>query len=333
MFDSSVIVQSAASSFNNAALASPDFFWGAILCIPVFAAAWVCADKFAKYIKWFPTVIIAAISIWLLSHESFAVLRDQSMVGFLAAACIFACTAYLTRRFLELFQSLGGAPFSDRRQGRLRRSLPYLAPIAVIAIAGLCGAPSFAGFALQGGAAAIGMLAGWLLHKQNRAEYQPNLVAVLLFLAISLGLVMQPEFFRFGKLGELTALHMAFLAAAAAAFAANIALRLAKPAGWLKESVYKKVRILTRLAGFLTALLFILTESPIAFIAFGLTVLAMVFINAKHAKTKLSSETEMSWKISLGLFGVLTGMPVLVCLAIVLWRAEPSDALSLKKLF
>jgi hypothetical protein len=153
--------------------------------------------------------------------------------------------------------------------------------------------------------------------------------------AISLGLVMQPEFFRFGKLGGLTAVHMVFLAAIAATIAINLALRVARPAGWLRESVYKKTKLLTRLAELLAAVLFILTESPIVFIAFGLTVFIAVFISAKHAArgpAALAAAEDSSLKISLALFGILTGIPVLTCAAIILWRATPSDAKGLDKL-
>ena len=38
MFESSMIVQSAISAFNNAALAAPAFLWWAILAVPVFMA-------------------------------------------------------------------------------------------------------------------------------------------------------------------------------------------------------------------------------------------------------------------------------------------------------
>ena len=47
-----MIVQSAVSAFNNAALAAPAFFWWAVLSIPLFAMVYFCGGAFMERIGW-----------------------------------------------------------------------------------------------------------------------------------------------------------------------------------------------------------------------------------------------------------------------------------------
>ena len=43
MFNDIVVVQSAISAFNNAALWAPAFLWWAILSLPLMVLVWICA--------------------------------------------------------------------------------------------------------------------------------------------------------------------------------------------------------------------------------------------------------------------------------------------------
>ena len=52
MFDSSVIVQSAISAFNNSALVAPAFLWWGVLALPLFVLVYLCAGVLINRIGW-----------------------------------------------------------------------------------------------------------------------------------------------------------------------------------------------------------------------------------------------------------------------------------------
>jgi hypothetical protein len=49
MFDDAIIVQSAISAFNNAALVAPAFLWSALLTLPLYFLIWAFGGKIAEY--------------------------------------------------------------------------------------------------------------------------------------------------------------------------------------------------------------------------------------------------------------------------------------------
>ena len=335
MFDSSLVVQSAASSFNNAALWSPDFFWSALLAIPVFAVFWIFAPKIAekflpgeKTRNYFVSVLsFLVVAVWLLVQGNYSVLRDFSWVGVLIAVLLCACAAFLSRRYYE-----GDARPSkylpvNKKWGT---RIDYATPALIVIIAGVTGEPTWAGMALQGGTVAVGWLSGWLLHRRNVREIDPKLLVALLMFGAAYGLIMQPEFFRFGQLGRLTIIHLIFLAMFAAVLPAYLALHFVPVAGKFSRGFYRGVRLFAIVAALLFFSLFVITESALVFLI--LAALSLVFwgIFALHqprdSANGMKSVRHDLWFLSLGLFGILTALPVMTCAAIVLWRTSPHNA-------
>ena len=62
MFDDIVVVQSAVSAFNNAALVGPAFLWWALLALPLFALVYFCGNAFLEKIGWTKSVLTVRIS-------------------------------------------------------------------------------------------------------------------------------------------------------------------------------------------------------------------------------------------------------------------------------
>ena len=353
MFDASLVVQSAISTFNNAALRAPEFLWVALLCLPLFVAAWLWAPRAAQHSLFdaktrnykISVLAIALIFVWALLHGDYGVLRDASVatdgpasyVGILIAFVLYFCAKFLSREYygpgreIRLSKIL---PVNDNRGRKIDLSVP---PVIVV-IAGLCAAGAgVEGVILQSGAVAIGFAAGFLLARKGAAASgDPKLLAAALMFAVAFGLIMQPEFFRFGQLAHLTVPHLAFLAATAAAVSAYAILHFVRPRGWFKDSVYKKLKLLCRAGAALVLLSLVMTESALVFAMFAvaMAVSAIIFVLHQPAPAATPALSKVSgsdggglghlrhdiWLLSLGLFGVLTALPILTAAAIVLWR-------------
>lgn len=327
------VVQSAVSSFNNAALLSPDFFWSALLALPIFFVFWVLAPTIAA--RFLPdsksrtnimaTLVIAVTAIWTLTHASFGALRDFSWAGILVAVILCAAAVFFARRYYE-----SGARISQyiKTSEKWKRRTDWSVPTAVVIIAALFGEHTWAGAILQGGAVAIGWTAGYLLYRKNAAAIAPAILSGAMMLLVTLGLSMQPEFFRFGQLGQLTGLHLLFLAATVAALAGHLALNLwiSRPRGFLRKATYGRAKWFLIAVAALVFLLFAITESALVFSAFAILAAIFSIIYARHRPKKDADKLGVLrhdlWMVSVGLFGIITTMPVLVCAAIVLWRTN-----------
>ncbi|MCL1892146.1 MAG: hypothetical protein FWF97_02555 [Alphaproteobacteria bacterium] len=341
MFDPSLVVQSAVSSFNNIALRGPDFFWSALLCLPIFAIFWIFAPEISK--RFLPGDFKAKrqtlagwsvlfIAVWLLTHQNFDALRDGVSMGLLTvtAACIFVISLFAGWRVESvgsLIKTKENPPSPRLRWTRWKKRTDVAAPFVVAVVVGLCAFGNWHAALVQFAAVLFGFGAGRWMIRNNRAEFDLDFIVIALTAALTFGLIMQPEFFRFGQLGHLTVIHILFLMAAALAIIGSIMTRVVRPSGWLKESWYKKLMWLARAIAVMVFVLFILTESALAFLCLGLVFAATSFLAVRHHAAKdapmLKSASEDLWVLSLCLFGILTAMPVLVCAAIILMREKP----------
>jgi len=332
MFDSSLIVQSALSSFNNAALSAPDFFWNAVLAIPIFIIAWLFGAQIVEKIlpdtktrnAAVSVLAVASIFIWVLAHQSFDALRDFSWVGILVAVVQCGAAAFLSRRYYAAGVRLGDYINVNTKW---KNRTDYAVPAVIVIIAGLCGEWTWTGAALSAGATAIGWAAGYFLNKWKRPEFSSATVTVFLMGIVSYGLIMQPEFFRFGQMGRLTAIHLVFVAAAGAAMAVYLVMHFIRPRGRFGNLFYKNGQIFMGLVMLLLAAMLIITESALLFIAIAVAASASAYLFVRHTPEsgadRLRGITNRFWLLSLGLFGILTLMPALVAAAVILWRVSP----------
>ncbi|MCL2018064.1 MAG: hypothetical protein FWG80_04830 [Alphaproteobacteria bacterium] len=342
MFDASLVVQSAISTFNNAALRAPDFFWVALLCLPLFVVAWVMAPQISdlflqdKKTRNYKVSILAIILIfgWVLTHENFNVLRDgASYVNVLAAFVLYFCTVFLSREYYEQKIRLSQlVSVGEKWKSRIDLAVP----LVVIIIAGLRAIDAgWEGIALQSGAVAIGWGAGFLLNLKNAQNDDPKLLVGGIIFACTLGLIMQPEFFRFGQLAHLTSVHLLFLAAMAIAVSSYAVLHFVRPRGLLIPIIYNRIKLLLRMMMGLVLVLFFITESAPVFFMFALAGMISSVIYVLHQPVKSADSLKLLkhgfWFLSLGLFGILTVMPVLTAVAIILWRVG-DRAINIKKI-
>lgn len=325
MFDESIIVQSAVSAFNNAALSAPAFLWWGILSVPLFFMVYYCGKYFLEKIGWvdksdlisrFSFIVVFMTLVWLiLFGGNYGVLRDNvTVLPFLIAAISFVASLFIGSHSRKM-------KFSDfKNLTRAKKTgiiIFILSALFLIAISDL---HSWWGPILQIGAIITGLIFGRL----SRCEMRSIPGTLLVIISTTVAILMQPEFFRFGQLGGLTIFHSLAIFLVGATVVATVALRNI-PSKGLKTSVYIKLKWLLRFISVLCLALFILTESIPIFLGGILVLFFMFALSICHLKEKNSLLADKMFAITLVAFGTLTVMPVITSIGILLWVSLPKS--------
>jgi len=333
MFENQVIVSSAISTFNNAALWEPGFLWTAILALPLFVLGWIMSpqiiDRFLPVAKTrdakIALPIVAILFVWVFAYGNFEVLRDgTSLIGILNAVILWLGAMYLSRRYYESNFRL--SQFAKSK--KLKRVLDLFAAPAVVAIAGIFAYGAGRDeFILQTGAVAIGILAGYILNWRKTHERDPKTLIAAMMLLGSMCLIMQPEFFRFGQMANLSLIHLLFLCGAAVALGLYFALAFTRPRGWFPVAYYNRSKILMRTGLLFVLALLLITESAPVYATFFIAVMVVAILGALHSKNEehVKKTKPEIWLASVALFGILASLPALTFIAIVMWRQASRD--------
>lgn len=323
MFEGTMIVKSAASAFNNAALVAPAFLWVALLALPLFALVYFCGNAVMEKVGWNSRNIMARTALWtvvlsliwvVLFGGNYGVLRDNATIlPFVIATIVFVSSVFVG----SYHNSLNLPKFHGASRGTKIGII--CAWIFGLAIIGLSDLHAWWGPLLQIGAFLFGLGVGRLA----RAEMRPIAGAVLVMAAITVAVLMQPEFFRFGQLGALTPVHQVFLILMAMALAAVVALRNIKPRGIIRHSAYVKLKWLARFISVLCMALFVLTESVPVYLGMMLMFFITFAMSVAHAAQLPERADERVFAITLGMFGTITMMPAVTALGILYWIVLP----------
>lgn len=323
MFNDAIIVQSAVSAFNNAALAAPAFLWWGILAVPLFVMTYMCGNAFLERIGWGRDVILGRVALatvfltwcWVvLFSGNYSVLRDSaSTLPFMVAAIGLAASLFIGSH-------TRGIKLPAWRGEKKSRKLAIVAVLALLIIAvGMSDMHAWWGPLLQIGAIVLGFIVG----RVSRAEMRVVPGTILVLLATATAMLMQPEFFRFGQLGSLTIAHLVFLMLFAIAAAATIALRNINPRGRVHRSAYIKLKWMARFLAALGVALFVLTESVPLFLGTAVVFFALFALSVWHAEKLSVAIGEKMFAITIGLFGIITTMPAITALGILYWISLP----------
>ena len=105
MFDESLVVASAVSAFNNAAVVGPAFLWNAVLASPLFVAIYVFGRKFLDVTGLRPYVTGARVTFWTIMFTAlwvvfmggnYDVLRDGvSLLPWVTAGILFVSCLFI----------------------------------------------------------------------------------------------------------------------------------------------------------------------------------------------------------------------------------------------
>ena len=313
MLNDVFVVQSAASAFNNMALFSPAFLWSALLSLPLFFMVWMCGNLFMAKIGWDKQNLIANSSVWVagltfvwvvLFSGSYNVLRDSLSVLPLMIALII----FLTSLFVS----------SHLRDKKLEKFgwRQFFILFAVLIFVGMCDTRTWWGALLQIGALLVGVGLGRFARTGMRVVGG----SVLIVLTVTTAILMQPEFFRFGQLGNLTIFHLVAILLFGILGAATVVLFNVVPRGAIKRTVYIKLKWLLRVVCALGGALFLLTEAvPVFLGALGALVLlfTMSIWHSDKADVMLGHKVLAAAMV---IFGIITVMPVISAMGILYWK-------------
>lgn len=318
MFDNALIVQSAISSFNNAALYAPAFLWVGLLCLPIFIMAWMCRDGILDRLGWRDkstaqiygtqwAMALAAGAVIFMAGD-YSVLRDVvTTLPYVVGVVLFGLMICVGR----LSMSMG------KPQSRRGRIVTWMGVIALLAAGAFSGYPAWWGMLLNAGA----MMGGFILGRFTRTVPNPVALGPWLVIGMATLLLMQPEYFRFGQLGNLTLGHLGMLMLTGAAAALGIAMRLVPSRGCIYQRAYVKLKWMMRVIVALGVVLFVLTESVPVFLGATALVGLLGALNIWHAEKMPQDIDKWVWCVTLMLMGLIAMMPAVTALGVVMGGA------------
>ncbi len=324
MFSELSIVSTAISSFNNAALFSPYFFVIGLLSVPLFYFVYLYANDISRHLKrtrstesmiGFWSVLILAI--WLLVFGgNYAAIRDGiSLLPIMIAICLFVSIAYITQQA----KSLNYLTVFDNKKSRIFTCI-------ILLLAGVFSAkPDLYGILLQLSAIFCGMIVGSRFNK----KISDISVSTFIFGFITTLILMQPEFFRFGQLGNLTLVHLAGILSVGFLATTTLVLKYTNARSKIYESAYIKLKWLFRILGALALVLFVLTESVPVFLGLLAVVAINEMLTIYHSKQKKLEMFKQSWACMLFCFGLVIICPVISCLGLI-YLSENSEKIKIK---
>ena len=201
MLNDITVVESAISAFNNAALVGPAFLWWSVLMIPLFFMVRLYGNDFIARIGWKADDLLPKVSVWtvifvllwvVLFGGNYAVLRDDlSVLPMVTAVILFLSALFVSSHMRKI-----PLPHMGWRQW-----LYVLTAIILIASSDM---HAWWGAVLQIAAFVLGVVFGRFAGSAMR----PMGGCVLIMMTTVFAVLMQPEFFRFGQLGNLTIFHL-----------------------------------------------------------------------------------------------------------------------------
>ena len=106
---------------------------------------------------------------------------------------------------------------------------------------------------------------------------------LLIIMATTTAMLMQPEFFRYGQLGNLTWLHLGAMMLVGAFTAATIAVRNIVPSNKIHDSAYVKLKWMARFVSMLGVAVFIMTESVPVFLGTTVALFILFALSVWHS--------------------------------------------------
>ena len=320
MFQDNMVVNSAISAFNNAAIVAPAFFWNAVLCAPLFIGVYLFGRFYGKKLGLADFInperiafwCIIMVALWIVfMGGNYDVLRDGVSLlpwvtaGILFVSCIFIGTK---TRAVPLPIWYGSARASMRRRWWINVALFLLLMVPV----GFSDTLHWWGPILQVGAVCTGLLIGrWRAWRLRGVLC----MSALMFVA-TIALLMQPEFFRFGQLGNLTPIHLIGIMMTGILIAAAVATDIVPACGRIHKSAFVKLKWLVRFGTALCLVLFLLTEAVPIFIATAFMAFVLFAMSVWHRESVADSVRGKMMGLAVIMFGILIDVPTISVLGL-----------------
>lgn len=280
MLKENFIATTALSSFNNAALCSPFFATVGLLTLPLLWIVYLYAHDFESKFGWDNRTIDNKIGFWstlflslwvMLCGGNYAVIRDSiSWLPVLVGVILFVSMSVVVQKSIQLdyMKKIGGA--------KTRLFVFFM----LVLMAGAAGWGNAWTMLLQVSAVVCGIIFGLCVRKN--ISLVP--VGVLLFLLMSVVVLMQPEFFRFGQLGNLTIVHLLAIVITGFFGISALTTKYVHARARIHHSAYIKLKWLFRIASLLALVLFISTESVPVFLGLVAAIGCLETLSIYHSK-------------------------------------------------
>lgn len=313
MFNDTSIVATAISSFNNAALYGPYFFVVALFSIPLFLMVFLYGRDFVTKTGWegsdFESKVVfwgvVSLMLWLLLiGGNYAVIRDSiSLLPVMISIVLFGSTVFITNRLKKL-------NYLKKIYNKKSRWFVFF---LLLILAGFSAMPNWWGILLQLSSVVCGMIVGDRLHR----HISDVLVSLVLFGTTTVLLLMQPEYFRFGQLGNLTFIHLLALLFTGFFCITGFATKYTNAREKIYKSAYVKLKWLFRIMSALALILFVLTESVPVFVGLMAVCLLSEMMTIYHGKGVSEHIFKQSWALLMICFGIITICPLITMLGII----------------
>ena len=320
MFNDTAIVATAISSFNNAALYGPYFFVVALFSLPLFFMVFLYGRDFVSRFGLngpdFESKIgfwgVVSLVLWLLLiGGNYAVIRDSiSLLPVMIALVLFGSVVFVTNRLKKL---------NYLKKIYDKKSRWFVFGLLLI-LAGFSAMPNWWGILLQLSAVVCGMIVGDRLHK----NISDVLASLIVFGTTTILLLMQPEYFRFGQLGNLTFIHVLALLLCGFFCVTTLAAGYVKAKSKIYNSAYIKLKWLFRIMSLLALILFVLTESVPVFVGLLLCCMMNEMLTIYHSKVFPEHIFKQSFACILICFGIMIICPLITVFGIVYLLSLPN---------
>ncbi len=314
MFNEFSIASTAVSSFNNAALVNPLFLASSILMLPLFFLIYLYGNDFITRIcGWHKNEIehksgffsLTFLMFWLLIFGgNYAVIRDGiSLLSNMISIVLFCLTIILTQQSIK-------QKYIDKIKNKKTEICVFG---TLLILAGFSAIHTWFGILLQISAIVCGIIIG------SRINRQISLIpaVAVLFGFVTILILMQPEYFRFGQLGNLTLIHLAAVVLTGFFAITALVTRYTNARSKIYENAYIKLKWLFRIISLLGLVLFVSTESVPVFIGMLISLALLEMLTIYHSSNKFENISKKSWALLLMVFGMITICPVITALGLI----------------
>ena len=307
MFNDISIVATAVSSFNNAALYSPYFFVVGLFSIPLFFMVYLYGRDFVSRIGWANQDIEPKVGFWsvvflglwiMIFGGNYAVIRDSiSLLAVSMSAILFVSMVFIVNQAKQMKYL---AKINNKKT-------KWVLLLALVVLAVFSAKPTLWGILLQLSALFCGMIVGSRLNKSLSNVFWVSLI----FVVMSILILMQPEFFRFGQLGNLTLIHIGAVLLCGFFGITAVVAKYTNARGKIYQSAYIKLKWLFRILSIFAFVLLISTESVPVFVGLLGALAINEMLSIYHSKALAEKIFKQSWALMLITFGIIIICPVI----------------------
>ncbi|MBR6010070.1 MAG: hypothetical protein IKP35_01465 [Alphaproteobacteria bacterium] len=307
MFNDVSIVSTAVSSFNNAALYSPYFFVVGLFSIPLFFMVYLYGRDFITRIGWANQDIEAKVGFWsvlflvlwlMIFGGNYAVIRDGiSLLPVSVATVLFASMVFVVNQAKKM----------NYLSKIATKKSKWFVLLSLVVLAVFSAKPTLWGILLQLSAVFCGMVVGSRLNTKLSNIFWGSMI----FVVMSILILMQPEFFRFGQLGNLTLIHVGAVLLCGFFGITALVAKYTNARGKIYQSAYIKLKWLFRILSIFAFVLLVSTESVPVFAGLLASLAINEMLSIYHGKTSYEKVFKQSWALMLISFGIIIICPVI----------------------